>query len=382
MTLSPHRALTWNLVTGEYPPAAGGVGDYVACLARALSETGDRVCVLTDQPEARGSGGIELVRVAGLTRSPLGSLRLERRLSETGVVLLQYTPHAFGLRGANMAFAAWGRWSRRAPWVMFHEVHLPRMPGSSLPRRALALVQQRMAGMLARGASRVFISTEAWRPVLQRLAPEAPVPVWLPVPSNLPEQVSETSVSTARAGIAGPEAPLLGHFGTYSPWLRQQVETITFPLLLRDRRRHLVLIGRGSHEARGDLLTQMPELAARLHARAGPAPEVAAALAACDLVLQLYPDGPTTRRGTLMAALALGRAVVTNDGPLTEPAFRGVSWLRIARDLSQVGPEAEALLADPTARAAQGREAEGVYRARFAWARLVERLREEASTCA
>ena len=39
--------MTWHVLTGEYPPDCGGVGDYSADLARALAETGDLVHVWT-----------------------------------------------------------------------------------------------------------------------------------------------------------------------------------------------------------------------------------------------------------------------------------------------------------------------------------------------
>jgi hypothetical protein len=36
-------ALTWAILTGEYPPQAGGVSDYTRLVARGLAECGDRV---------------------------------------------------------------------------------------------------------------------------------------------------------------------------------------------------------------------------------------------------------------------------------------------------------------------------------------------------
>ena len=37
--------MMWHLVTGEYPPACGGVGDYSARLAQELAGAGDTVNV-------------------------------------------------------------------------------------------------------------------------------------------------------------------------------------------------------------------------------------------------------------------------------------------------------------------------------------------------
>src|SRR4051794_3575154 len=42
-----HRGLSVCLVTGEYPPASGGVADYTALLGRNLQFLGARVAVLT-----------------------------------------------------------------------------------------------------------------------------------------------------------------------------------------------------------------------------------------------------------------------------------------------------------------------------------------------
>ena len=50
--------------------------------------------------------------------------------------------------------------------------------------------------------------------------------------------------------------------------------------------------------------------------------DAAAHLAACDLLLQPYPDGVSTRRTSLMAGLALGRPIVTSEGLLSEPLWR------------------------------------------------------------
>ena len=40
----------WHLLTPEYPPACGGVGDYTALVAAALAEAGDEVHVWYPAP--------------------------------------------------------------------------------------------------------------------------------------------------------------------------------------------------------------------------------------------------------------------------------------------------------------------------------------------
>ena len=68
--------------------------------------------------------------------------------------------------------------------------------------------------------------------------------------------------------------------------------------------------------------------------------EVAAALNACDVLLMPYLDGASLRRGTLMAGLANGCAIVTTtpQGPLPE--------LVDGRDLLYVAREDEKALAN------------------------------------
>ena len=84
--------MTWHVLTGEYPPDCGGVGDYTAALAHALADAGDTVHVWT--PTAGGLDPAPRVHL-----HPLRCIRpgVARRRS-TRSVLLQYVP-----RSARMA---------------------------------------------------------------------------------------------------------------------------------------------------------------------------------------------------------------------------------------------------------------------------------------
>jgi glycosyltransferase involved in cell wall biosynthesis len=104
--------------------------------------------------------------------------------------------------------------------------------------------------------------------------------------------------------------------------------------------------------------------------------DVSRHLQACDLMVQTYPDGVTSRRGSVMAALAHGVATVTNAGRYTEPIWAETGAVGLARggrgdDLAQT---AERLLDDRPQRdrvAAAGRD---LHERRFAIGRTVEVL--------
>lgn len=68
-----------------------------------------------------------------------------------------------------------------------------------------------------------------------------------------------------------------------------------------------------------------------------PAQELSDALASCDVLLAIDPPGPTSRKTTLAASLASGRAVLALDGPH--------SWAELAQaDAARVvAPTPEAL---------------------------------------
>lgn len=371
---------TWALITGEYPPTPGGVADYTRALARALAGAGDDVHVWAPRAE----GGAPLARDPGVEVhelaagfGPRGLLRLERwrRRAPGAITLLEYTPHAFGLRAMNLPLCLWAVRGERT-WVMFHEVHFP---FRGLARqRALSLVQQAMARVLATSARRSFVSTAAWSRVLRRLAPGAPAPEVLAVPSNLPVSVAPEAVARLRAELhVGDEARIVGHFGTFGGWFRERLSPVLGPTLAGDDW-HVLLVGRGANDVAAELRATNPSGASRVHAREGEAEKVAAAIAACDLLVQPYPDGPTTRRGSLMAALALGRPVVTNDGELTDDVFRSGA-VALARDAAALAPEVTRLLGDAEALSTLGRAGAALYEASFSLERTVARLRAAAA---
>jgi hypothetical protein len=122
-------AVDWHIVTGEYPPECGGVGDYTRLVARSLAAAGDAVTVwapwTTLQPPADAGVTVRVLPDRYGLRS-LAALSSELEAATSPRILVQYVPHAFGWKGGNLPFCFW-LWLQRArrPWVMFHEVAYP-----------------------------------------------------------------------------------------------------------------------------------------------------------------------------------------------------------------------------------------------------------------
>ncbi len=374
----------WAFITGEYPPQPGGVADYTRLVARGLAAAGDEVHVFASAYDGTTAEepGVRLHRLPDLF-GPRSLLALDRHLARLPgpvQVVVQYTPHAFGMKAMNLPLCLWlAARRRRRYWVMFHEVAFPFRRGQPPRHTLLAGVTRVMAAVLARSAARVFVSIEQWEPLLRRLAPSLPPCHWLPVPSNLDARPDPGRCRELRGRLTpGPNAALVGHFGTYEPSIASMVAGVLPPLLARDRGRVGLLVGRNGPGFADRLTRDHPDLVGRLVATGGlPSGEASEHLAVCDLLLQPYPDGACSRRGSLMAGLALGRPIVTTVGRLTDSVFLDTDAVLFVPDdgLAGMVPAAEALLGAPEERALLGRRAASFYESHFSPEIVVREMR-------
>src|SRR5262249_61234455 len=115
---------------------------------------------------------------------------------------------------------------------------------------------------------------------------------------------------------------LAGRFGTFGTHVAGELRAILPLLSARRPDVRIALIGDGGSGFLAELARTDPG-AARWAYAAGrlDAPRVAAALRACDVLLQPSPDGITTRRTSAMAGIANGVPTVTTAGVLTEPVW-------------------------------------------------------------
>jgi glycosyltransferase involved in cell wall biosynthesis len=378
----------WHIITGEYPPQPGGVSDYTRQLARGLAQAGEEVCVWAPQAERETppDPAVTVERLPGRF-GPRALARLDAALGRwpgRSRVLVQYVPHMYGWKAMNLAFCSWLLLRCRVtPWVMFHEVAFPCRWGQRLPHNVLGAVNHLMAALVARAAGRIFVSTPAWEKLLRRLAPGAPPVHWLPIPSNVPTRADPDAVAAVRAELgAGGGRFVIGHFGTFASIITDALAAVLPPLLTAGDRVGL-LVGRGSVAFAELLVRENPALAGRLRARGEATEEaVAANLGACDLLVQPYPDGVSTRRTSLMAGLALGVPTLTTRGSATEPVWgkEGLVVLAPAGDHAALAEAAERLLADAAARRGLGARGAAGYAQHFSIDHTVRALRAAAHT--
>ena len=380
---------TWVLIAGEYPPQAGGVADYTRGLARMLGAAGDRVVVFAppcDAPDVTSDAGVTVHRLSNVFGS---KARAELRIALDAIprpraVIVQYVPQSFGLRGCNVPFTAWLRTLRGSPlWVMFHEVTVTVTPRTPLKYRLQAIATRAMARLAIGAADAAFVSTERWIPLLHALSKRVPDVTCIPVPSNIELYPDAKESRLARQRYGTDSKPLFGHFGTYREGaIRDILTTIAPKLLARTDGAHMLFLGAGSDAFASALAEAAPHLADRISGTGSLAAEdVSAALSACDVLVQPYDGGVTTRRGSIIGELALGVAIVTTDGAMTEPLWRqsGAVVLVEERDLDGYVDAACALAADAPRRSELAQSAAAFYLSTFAMEHTVSALKNRAA---
>ena len=377
----------WLILTGEYPPQHGGVSDYTWLVAHALVAAGDTVQVWAPpaaEPEVAAQG-VAIHRLPDhFGRGSRAALaRAFGQLPADGRVFVQYVPHSFGWKAMNLPFCLW-LWTQRKRCriiVMFHEVAYPWVGhGRFLRHNFLALVNRLMAGFIACSARRIYLSIPAWKNPLWFLAPGRPTE-WLPIPSTMPRETDFAEVQTLRSHLLGEvhgasQRQIVGHFGTFGALFTAPLREIVPTLLAAKGETVFLCVGRGSEAFAEELRRQHPASSARILASGTLTPtRVAGHLAACDLLIQPYPDGISSRRTSAMAALALGLPLLTTRGALTEPCWEESGAVRLVDAAREIPAQALALLGDEDELARLRVAGRAFYRARFDLGGTVARLR-------
>lgn len=364
----------WHILAGEYPPMRGGVGDYTRVVATRLAAAGGRVVVWTPA----GCDGMATDEGVELRRLPDHFGRRGLREIDAGVpggarLLVQYVPHAFGARSMNVGLATW-LWRRRDRWaidVMFHEIAMPFGLGQPWRYNIPAAVHRAMAGLLVRAADRVFIATEAWRPMVERRETRGRA-ILCPVFSNLPAARAE-GVAALRARRAS--GPVFCHFGSCRGWATDFLDRVIPEVLQHVPAATFLFIGRGSAHGGETIRKRLGTAASGVVVTGELCPQAAAdQVASADLMMLPYPDGITTRRSSAMAALAAGVPVVSTTGPLSEPWWPRSGAVLLGGDAAEFAAAVVSASLNPSLRQQMSSAAARLYEERFDVSHTVARL--------
>jgi glycosyltransferase involved in cell wall biosynthesis len=173
-----------------------------------------------------------------------------------------------------------------------------------------------MAWSILRSVRHSFTSTEPYLALLQNLGNHrTPIGI-LRICSNVPmENYRSEGASSSDADRHG--AFTVGIFSNFSLELRTALEP-AIGAILENPEISVALLGPGESFLKS-LAGQFPQAAdriattGRLHVT-----QIGKHMRSCHALLQLYPDGASAARGTLIAALASGIPVVTTAGPDTD----------------------------------------------------------------
>lgn len=371
-----------HIITPEYFPERGGVGDYARGVARGLADAGDEVHVWC-KSGSRGEPGD-----AFLVHPDFGEFTA-RDLTQAGAaldrypaprrILVQWVPHAFGYHAMNLRFCLW-LWHRASTGdqveLMVHEPYLAwrgtwRQAGAAAVHRVMTIV-------LLRAARRVWVSIPAWEPMLKPYALGRAIPfAWLPIPSSLTAP-DAGAVDVLRATFSADERPCVGHLGTYGTLIAPLLSDVLLELLRSPRAPRVLLLGTGAQNFASTFLARHPELTDSVRA-AGTLSDsdLAAHIAICEAMIQPYPDGISSRRTTAMAALALGVPVVTTTGALSESLWRETGAVRLAAvgDYRGMAEQTLQLLQHADARRVLREAGRTLYNRQFALSRTIGALR-------
>ncbi len=378
------------IVTGEYAPLEGGVGDFTRELSRALATAGHELHILTntgDPPGSTTEGALTIHRLIPDWgwKAPSRVVSWIREI-KPDAVNLQYQAAIYEMGAPMPLFTRRMQGRLSAPIVTtFHDLLPPYLFPKAGPLRHWVVRQ------LARYSRGVIVTNEAdYTAITEALPPKQPPVRLIAIGSNIPDQPPagyDRLAWRAHHGL-GPHDLLIGYFGFLNR--NKGVETLLEALarlVAAGRPAHLIFIGgrTGSSDSTNaryaeeiDALADRLGLTERIHRTGYAEPaEISAALLATDLCALPYRNGANLRHGTLHACLAHGRPIVTTTPQTPTPELKsGENILLVPPDdPSALAQAIRQLESDPALAARLGQNAALLSR-EFSWEGIAARTAE------
>jgi glycosyltransferase involved in cell wall biosynthesis len=383
------------LISGEFPPMQGGVGDYTREIARAFAAQGHEVFVLTSVSlvDAYQDGDPESWHALPAARNwkwgcwrqvleAVGKVRPD-------VVNVQYQAAAYDMRSPAINLLPWRlrRASGTPPVVVtYHDLKPPYLFPKAGPLRD-GVVRQ-----MARYSDAVVVTNAEDLAVAHRWpfsGSALPSVFLIPIGSNIPVAPPPTFDRAAWRAEQGYSSAdfVWAYFGFLNE--SKGGECLFRALARAPASHHLLMIGdrvgtsdptNRAYAAHVERLMSEPGVTERVRWTGYlPTEQVSAALLSADIVVLPYRDGISFRRGSLHAALAHGCTVVSTTPrvPLVE-LREGENIVLVPSDNPEaVCRAALRLQRHPELRRQIGKGAKDLAQ-QFTWERIAQRMVDEA----
>ncbi len=321
------------LLSAEYPPLPGGIGDYTVELAHELQSQGASVAVLTGSGGAdQAEGDIPVFRqVRSWGRNVREDVQTVMSAWQADILHIQYQTGAYHMKPAINLLP-----SRLdiPTLVTFHDLRMPYLAPKVAPLRRYVtrLLIESAAAVIVTNAedySRLAgAQTLVADPDIYALTqPLRPAPVLIPIGANIAVQpLADRAALRRQLGVAD-DGFLVAYFGLINH--TKGVHTIIEALQYLPETTRLVLIGGSAASPQDQEYAQVVQATLDrldLHERVIwtgylSAEDVSRTLQAADAAALPFVDGASYRRGSLLAALAHGLPTITTSPhvPLDPP---------------------------------------------------------------
>lgn len=312
------------MVSAEYPPMMGGVGDYTRRLNGALTQQGHEVAVVTgNQGQAyRDAARIYPVRVQRWDRNCVLTIRQIIAKLQPDIVHIQYQTGAYDMNVAINTLPRKLSYERKNGLKVIttaHDLLPPYLFPKAGPLRewyTKRIIRDADAAIMTNAGDYHRVMNDAngsWNPRT----------VFIPIGANVtpaPPPYYERSLWRERFELA-PGGMLLAYFGllTHSKGLETIIEAMQ---VLPTTTRLVMIGGAGDSEADQTYAQQLKQKIARagldqriiITGYTEPS-DVSAYLMAADAIVLPFNDGYSYRRGSLITALAHQVPVITTRAP-------------------------------------------------------------------
>jgi glycosyltransferase involved in cell wall biosynthesis len=381
-----------GMITGEYPPLEGGVGDFTRALGTALHADGHEIHILTTrmddyQPNPIEEAGLMIYPdIHDWNRSAHRDITNWINKLALDAVNIQYQAAAYQMRGGINFYPRAQKRHLTAPIVVtYHDLLPPYLFPKAGPLRQWSVRQ------LAQHANGVIVTNgDDYTTLTTAIERSLPPTRLIPIGSNIAPQPPAGYDRTAWRAAHGiyPNDMLIGFFGFLNRG--KGVETLIdalSQLIATGLPAHLLFIGgrTGSSDSTNtryadeiDALIEREGLSASVRRTGFTTPaEVSAALLAVDMCALPYRSGASLRHGTLHAVLAHGNAIVTTTPQTETPQLQdGKNVMLIPSENATALANALHLLwMESRLRLDIGRQAAQLSR-EFSWERIAARTAE------